>query len=90
MLFVTKQCPFFQASCTGEVNGCRNGGTMIWDPVKQFACLCKDGFRGELCEKDVPDRNVLFIMNKTLKNFVCMPNAIVFDMIKFEPFHLRT
>ena len=46
-----KPCPFFQASCTGEVNQCRNGGTMIWDPVKQFVCLCKDGFGGERCEK---------------------------------------
>ena len=36
---------------------------MIWDPVKQFACLCKDGFVGELCEKGIPDMNVLFIMN---------------------------
>ena len=41
---------------------------MIWDPVKQFACLCKDGFVGELCEKCTPDMNVLFIINKTLKN----------------------
>ena len=45
---------------------------MIWDPVKQFACLCKDRFRGELCEKGVPDMNVLFIVNKTLKNVVRM------------------
>ena len=45
---------------------------MIWDPVKQFACLCKDRFGGELCEKGIPDMNVLFIMNKTLKNIVHM------------------
>ena len=53
---------------------------MIWDPIKQFACLCKGRFRGELCEKGVPDMNVLFIMYKTLKNVVrmhqcnCFPN----------------
>ena len=26
---------------------------MIWDPVKQFACLCKDGFVGERCEGNI-------------------------------------
>ena len=45
---------------------------MIWDPVKHFACLCKDGFGGELCEKGMPDMNVLFIMKKTLKSIVRM------------------
>ena len=54
------------------MNVARNGGTMIWDPVKQFACLCKDGFVGERCEKGVPDMNVLFIVNKTLKIIVRM------------------
>ena len=56
---------------------------MIWDPVKQFACLCKDGFGGELCEKGVPDMNVLFIMYKTLKNVVRMHRCNCFLMIKF-------
>ena len=45
---------------------------MIWDPVKQFACLCKDRFRGEFCEKGIQVMNVLLIMNKTLKNIVRM------------------
>ena len=47
---VTRQRSLFQASCTGEVNECQNGGTMIWDPDKLFACVCKDGYEGELCE----------------------------------------
>ena len=46
---------------------------MIWDPVKQFACLCKDGFVGERCEKCMPDMNVLFIVNKT--NEKCRTHA---------------
>ena len=41
----------FQASCRGETNECRNGGTPIWDPVKPYACLCRDGYEGEFCEK---------------------------------------
>ena len=49
--FRTTQCFTFQASCRGEVNECQNGGTMIWDPVKPFACVCKDGYEGSFCEK---------------------------------------
>ncbi len=41
----------FQASCKGEVNECHNGGTMIWDPVKPFTCLCNEVYEGEFCEK---------------------------------------
>ena len=26
---------------------------MIWDPVTQFVCLCKDGFLGERCEGNI-------------------------------------
>ena len=47
----TAQCTFFQTTCKEETNECQNGGTMIWDPVKSFTCLCKEGYGGELCEK---------------------------------------
>ena len=53
MISLTGQCSLFQASCTEEANECHNGGTMIWDPVKQFACVCKDGYVGELCEGNI-------------------------------------
>ncbi|CAB4026667.1 neurogenic locus Notch -like, partial [Paramuricea clavata] len=43
------------ASCRGEVNECHNGGTMIWDPVKPFNCLCEKGYEGEICEKDIDE-----------------------------------
>ena len=33
---------------------------MIWDPTKTFSCLCKEGYKGELCEKGIKDEtNVL-------------------------------
>ena len=50
--FVTRQSTMyaiFQAKCNGEIDECHNGGTMIWDPVKTFNCVCKEGYRGELC-----------------------------------------
>ena len=43
----------FQAACRGEINECYNGGTMIWDPKKTFSCLCKEGYKGELCKKEI-------------------------------------
>ena len=24
---------------------------MIWDPMKNFSCICTAGYAGELCEK---------------------------------------
>ena len=51
--FGTTQCFIFQASCRGEVNECHNGGTMIWDPVKPFTCVCKDGYIGTLCGEGI-------------------------------------
>jgi hypothetical protein len=41
----------FKSSCRQDINECQNGGTAIWDPVKSFSCLCKEGYMGELCEK---------------------------------------
>ena len=50
----------FQASCRGEVNECHNGGTMIWNPVKSFECLCKEWYVGEFCEIE-KGNNVLYL-----------------------------
>ncbi|CAB3978548.1 fibropellin-1-like isoform X1 [Paramuricea clavata] len=55
------------ASCRGEVNECRNGGTMIWDPEKPFNCLCKEGYEGEMCENDIDECSE--------ENFTCHLNA---------------
>jgi hypothetical protein len=33
------------------VDECSNGGRMIRGPVKTFKCECKEGYKGELCEK---------------------------------------
>jgi hypothetical protein len=57
-MFVIMQCTILQASCRAEVNECHNGGTMIWDTVKPFACLCKEGYEGEFCEKGNTDSAV--------------------------------
>ena len=46
-------CTFLQGTCEGEINECQNEGRMIWDPVKPFSCLCKEGYEGELCEKSM-------------------------------------
>ena len=43
------------AACRGEINECQNGGTMIWDPAKTFNCLCKAGYKGDLCETDIDE-----------------------------------
>ena len=46
---------------------------MIWDPVKQFACLCKDGFGGELCEKGILGR-------KCTSYFICLKFLAVYHL----------
>jgi hypothetical protein len=48
---VNTECDILQASCRGEVDECSNGGRMIRGPVKTFKCECKEGYKGELCEK---------------------------------------
>lgn len=37
-----------QSEC--QENECKNGGTMVWDPVKPFKCECLDNYSGEFCE----------------------------------------
>jgi hypothetical protein len=57
-MFVIMQCTILQASCRAKVNECHNGGRMIWNPVKPFACLCKEGYEGEFCEKGITDSRI--------------------------------
>ena len=71
---VTRQCPLFQTSCR-EVNQCQNGGTMIWDQaVKQFTCLCKDGYKGKLCEGNNTrfDCEVCINLSHAMRPKLCM------------------
>ena len=57
LYFATTQC-ILQAACRREINECYNGGTMIWDPAKTFSCICKEGYKGELCKTE--DKNVIY------------------------------
>ena len=55
----------FQTACGGETNECHNGGTMIWDPTKTFSCLCKEGYKEELCEKGSNVKKTMCFNDKT-------------------------
>jgi hypothetical protein len=55
-----------QVSCRGEVNECQNGGTMIWDPVKPFNCVCKKGYEGAICKNGI---NIIIFFNMKVHIF---------------------
>ena len=48
------------------MNECQNGGTMIWDPVKPFNCVCKKGYEGAICKNGI---NIIIFINMKVNVF---------------------